>query len=146
MFTICGKAKTPKDEWPHHYSHDKIGDKVVAEMCNRLQLPNDFKKAGMLSAREHMRASLFEEMRASKKVDFISANYRTRLGLYGLEVIVNSDKIREKDIKFADLGMQMINEVNGKNIIDRDNFEKVKEEIRANRIKWIKEKEKENGL
>ena len=146
MFTICGKAKTPKDEWPHHYSHDKSGDKVVAEMCNRLQLPNDFKKAGMLSAREHMRASLFEEMRASKKVDFISANYRTRLGLYGLEVIVNSDKVREKDIKFADLGMQMINEVNGKNIIDRYNFEKVKEEIRANRIKWIKEKEKENGL
>lgn len=118
----------------------------MAEMCNRLQLPNDFKKAGMLSAREHMRASLFEEMRDSKKVDFISANYRTRLGLYGLEVIVNSDKVREKDIKFADLGMQMINEVNGKNIIDRDNFEKVKEEIRANRIKWIKEKEKENGL
>ena len=36
----------------------------------------------------------------------------------------------------------MINEVNGKNIIDRDNFEKVKEEIRANRIKWIKEREK----
>lgn len=143
---ICGKAKTPKAEWPHHYNHEKIGEKVVAEMCNRLKLPNDFKKAGMLAAREHMRASMFEEMRPSKKVDFISANYKSRLGLKGLEIIVNSDKVRAKDIKFADLGFQMMKEINGKNIVNKDNFEKVKEEIRANRIKWIKEKESKNGL
>ena len=44
-----------------------------------------------------------------------------------------------EDIKFAKLGEKMIKEVNGKDIINKDNFEKVKEEIRRNRIEWLKE-------
>ena len=141
-----GKAKTPRSEWPHHYQHDKLGDKVVADMCNRLDMPNNFKKAGMIAAREHMRASMFNQMRPSTKVDFITSNYRNVLGLDGLEIIVNSDKKRDKDIKFAELGMQMVKEINGKNIMNQDNFQKIKEEIRLNRINWIKEKERKNGL
>lgn len=141
-----GKAKTPRSEWPHHYQHDKLGDKVVADMCNRLDMPNNFKKAGMIAAREHMRASMFNQMRPSTKVDFITSNYRNVLGLEGLEIIVNSDKKRDKDIKFAELGMQMVKEINGKNIMNQDNFQKIKEEIRLNRINWIKEKERKNGL
>ena len=34
----------------------------------------------------------------------------------------------------------MIKEVNGKQIINKDNFEKMKEEIRKNRINWLREK------
>ena len=133
-----GKAKTPKEEWPHHYLHDKVGDEVVRNMCNRLELPNIFKECGMVAAREHMRASRFYEMRIGKKVDFLVSNYKTKLGLDGLEIIVNSDKVREKEIKFAELGKQMINNVNGKEIINKENFLKVKEEIRNNRINWLK--------
>lgn len=109
-------------------------------MCSRLELPNIFKECGMLAAREHMRASRFNEMRTAKKVDFIAKNYKSKLGLEGLEVIVNSDKEREHEIKFAKIGSQMMKEVNGKQIINKDNFEKVKEEIRTNRINWLKEK------
>lgn len=117
----------------------KHGDKVVAEMCNRLELPNAFKECGMIAAREHMRASKFNEMRVPKKVDFLVSNFRNKLGLYGLEIIVNSDKERTKDILFAKLGEQMIKKVNGKEIINKDNFEKVKEEIRRKRIEWLKQ-------
>lgn len=117
----------------------KYGDKVVAEMCNRLELPNIFKECGMIAAREHMRASRFNEMRVAKKVDFLVSNFRNKLGLDGLEIIVNSDKKRDADIRFAKLGEKMIKEVNGKEIINKDNFEKVKEEIRKNRIDWLKE-------
>ena len=74
-----GKAKTPKNELPHHYGHDKRGENVVKDMCKRLELPNDFKSYGCTAAREHMRASLFEEMRISKKVDFLVNNYKTKL-------------------------------------------------------------------
>ena len=144
---IFGKAKTPKSEWPHHYMHDKVGDKVVREMCNRLELPNIFKYAGMEAAKEHMRASLFYEMRPSKKVDFLVNNYKTKLGLEGLEIIVNSDKDRgEDEIKFAKLGEDMIKSVDAKNIKDKKDFEKLKEEIRKNRIEWLKERGSLYGL
>ena len=136
---ICGKAKTPKSEWPHHYNHPKDGEIIVREMCNRLELPNMFKYCGMTASREHMRASLFNEMKISKKVDFLVSNHKTKLGLEGLEIIVNSDKKRDVEIKFAELGNQMIKEVNGKNV-NKDNFEEVKEEIRKNRINWLREK------
>ena len=81
----------------------KFGDKVVSEMCNRLELPNIFKECGITAAREHMRASRFNEMRTAKKVDFLVNNYKTKLGLEGLEIIVNSDKERKDEIKFAKL-------------------------------------------
>lgn len=142
-----GKAKTPKEEWPHHYMHDKVGDEVVRKMCNRLKLPNLFKYAGMVSAKEHMRASRFYEMRPSKKVDFLVSINKTKLGLKGLEIIVNSDKDRgENEIKFAKLGENMIKEINGKEIIDKNDFEKVKEDIRKRRIEYIKERGSLYGL
>lgn len=101
---IYGKAKTPKSDWPHHYKHDEIGVEVVKNMCDRLELPNDFKKAGMQSAKEHMRASLFYEMKVAKKVDFLVNNYKSKLGLEGLEIIVNSDKSKDKkEIHFSKL-------------------------------------------
>lgn len=94
----------------------------------------------MTASREHMRASLFNEMKIGKKVDFLVSNHKTKLGLEGLEIIVNSDKKRDVEIKFAELGNQMIKEVNGKEILNKDNFEEIKEEIRKNRINWLKEK------
>ena len=57
----------------------KYGDKVVAQMCNRLELPNAFKECGMIAAKEHMRASRFNEMRDAKKVDFLVSNAKTKL-------------------------------------------------------------------
>ena len=46
--------------------------------------------------------------------------------------------------RMLSLGEKMIKEINGKEIINKDNFEKVKEEIRKNRIDWLKENIKEN--
>ena len=144
---IFGKTKTPKEELPHHYMHDKFGPQVVREMCNRLELPNLFKYAGMESAKEHMRASLFYEMKPSKKVDFLVSNYKTKLGLKGLEIIVNSDKDRgDNEIKFAKLGEDMIKSIDGKNIKEKEDFEKLKEIIRKNRIEWLKERGSLYGL
>lgn len=144
---IYGKAKTPKSVWPHHYLHDKEGIEVVRNMCNRLELPNIFKYSGMISAKEHMRASLFYKMKLGKKVDFLVNNYKTKLGLEGLEIIVNSDKDRgENEIKFAKLGHDMIKAVDGKNIKDTNDFKKLKEIIRKNRIDWLKERGSLYGL
>ena len=94
-----------------------------------------------------MRASRFYEMRPSKKVDFLVNNYKTKLGLEGLEIIVNSDKDRgENEIKFAKLGNDMIKAVDGKNIKDTNDFNKLKEIIRKNRIDWLKERGSLYGL
>ena len=86
-----------------------------------------------------MKAGKFYDLKASTKVDFLTKNAKTILGLKGLEIVANSDKEREQKIEFADLGYKMLNEINGKNVhIDENNFVKLNEKIRQKRIEWIK--------
>ena len=134
-----GKIATPKEILPHHYNHESNGDDLVREFCNRLKMPTNYKKVGITSCREHMKAGKFYDLKASTKVDFLVKNAKTILGLRGLEIVANSDKEREQKIEFADLGYKMLNEINGKNVhIDENNFVKLNEKIRQKRIEWIK--------
>ncbi len=61
-----GKGITPKELHPSHYNHDKLGEKVVEDFCKKLKIPNDFRKFGMLCAKEHMRIKNSLEMKDSK--------------------------------------------------------------------------------
>lgn len=134
-----GKIATPKEILPHHYNHESNGDELVREFCNRLKMPTNYKKVGITSCQEHMKAGKFYDLKASTKVDFLAKNAKTILGLKGLEIVANSDKEREQKIEFADLGYRMLNEINGKNVhIDENNFVKLNEKIRQKRIEWIK--------
>lgn len=48
-----GKKLTPKDVLPHHYEHEKAGVPVVEQLCDRLNMPTDFKEFGMLVSDLH---------------------------------------------------------------------------------------------
>ena len=50
-----GKGLTPKEMYPHHYGHDKMGIDPVRNLSNRLGVPTLWKKAGIVSAKEHMK-------------------------------------------------------------------------------------------
>mgnify|MGYP002646477638 FL=1 len=76
-----GKGETPKDEYPHHYGHDKKGIIPIKNMCKRLGLPNKWEKCGITAAKEHMIGGIFHQMRASKQVDFIERVAKSPLGL-----------------------------------------------------------------
>ena len=50
-----GKGLTPKEMYPHHHGHDKIGAEPVRELSNRIGVPTTWEKAGITAAKEHMK-------------------------------------------------------------------------------------------
>jgi len=45
--TLChdfGKGLTPKEQWPNHYNHEKIGIKIIEKLCQRLKIPNSLRE------------------------------------------------------------------------------------------------------
>lgn len=142
-----GKGVTPKEMYPHHYGHDENGVAEVAKFGNRLKMPNDWISCGKVSAKEHMKGGIFYQMTPSKQVDFIERVYKTKLGLEGLEIIVESDRncrgIIEDKVRFAKLGNEIMTEVNGDLIKEKFGIEdglKLKHKLHEQRIELIKKK------
>lgn len=136
-----GKGVTPKQEYPHHYGHDKNGVKLVAQLGNRICAPNAWIKCGKVSADEHMRGGIFYKMKPSKQVQFLEKVSKSYLGLDGLQLVVNADKgTRETANDFATVGKRMLQEINGEYIFNKygklDGVQ-VKQKLYEERIKWI---------
>ncbi len=140
-----GKGVTPKNEYPHHINHDKNGVEQVKKFANRLKMPNDWCSYGTVSAKEHMIGGIFNKMTPAKQVSFIERVYRTKLGLKGLEIVVESDRncrgLREDKIEFANLGEKMMNEVNGDLIKEKFGLNEgiqLKSKLHEQRVSWLK--------
>lgn len=89
-------------------------------------------------------------MTDSKKVEFIERVSKSILGLDGLQIVVYSDKNRTgnlskeemKKSSFADIGKEMLSEVDGEYIKEKYNIENGVEfgkKLHEERVKWIKE-------
>lgn len=63
-----GKGLTEKELYPHHYGHDRAGEKAVKYMCERIKAPKKFKESGCLSSKYHMLMPKIMEMRAVKVI------------------------------------------------------------------------------
>ena len=50
-----GKGQTPKEMYPHHYGHAEKGVEPARNLSNRIGVPASWKKAGIISCKEHMR-------------------------------------------------------------------------------------------
>ena len=50
-----GKGLTPKEMYPHHHGHDIRGIEPVRNLSNRIGVPIVWKKAGIVSTKEHMK-------------------------------------------------------------------------------------------
>jgi len=140
-----GKGLTPKEMYPHHYGHDEKGVPEVQKFGNRLKMPNEWIACGKVAAKEHMKGGIFYKMTPAKQVDFIERVYKTKLGLDGLELVVESDRncrgTKTEKIEFAKLGKRVINEVNGDLIKEKFGMEegpKLKEKLRQQRIEFLK--------
>lgn len=49
-----GKACTPMANWPQQKDHENLGLPVIAQLCQRLAIPNRYQKLAMLAARWHL--------------------------------------------------------------------------------------------
>ena len=140
-----GKGVTPKSEYPHHINHDKNGVAEVKKLGKRLKMPTSWIKCGIVSAKEHMKAGIFNQMTPNKQVEFFEHIDKTQLGLEGLEIIVESDRncrgTRIDKVRFANLGKQVLTKVNGETVMKKYNIpsnEKLKERIHQERIAYLK--------
>ena len=142
-----GKGVTPREMYPHHYGHDINGVNEVVKLGNRLKMPNEWIACGKVAAKEHMKGGIFYQMTPSKQVDLIERVYRTKLGIKGLEIVVEADRncrgnIKEK-IEFANLGEEIMTEINGDLIKEKFKIEegqKLKQKLHEQRIELIKTK------
>ena len=139
-----GKGTTPKEEYPHHFNHEKRGAELVKNMGKRLKLPTRLIKCGVTSCLEHMRGGIFDKMTASKKVKFIESVNSTILGLDGLQIIVDADDMTSKNNnsnQFAKLGHEIINCTNGNEIMKECGITEGKEvanKMHEVRVKYLK--------
>ena len=141
-----GKGLTPKEKYPHHYGHDKMGGPLVIDLSNRLKVPNSWKNAGKISALEHMKAGIFNEMSYAKQVDLIEKLNKSELGLEGMQIVVIADRWRYSKkpdgINFAQIGKRVLKEITGDSIIKKYKITdgiKIKEKLREERIKHLKD-------
>ena len=84
-----GKGATPPEMLPHHYNHEKVGVKVFQKMCERLPLPNDWKKTAEFVIKEHMRAPMFN--RAGKITDFLMRLHKTGIKVSDFNDVIRAD-------------------------------------------------------
>lgn len=139
-----GKGITPKEEYPHHYGHDIKGVKLVINLGNRIGAKKLWTSCGIIAAREHMKAGIFNQMTIKKKVGFIERISKTKLGLEGMQLVANADRLAkntDKKNNFLEIGNEILNKINGKYIINKykiNEGKEIKEKLHEERINYLK--------
>lgn len=82
-----GKGVTPKDILPAHHGHDEAGIDLVKQLCNRLNVPNEYREYALLACKHHMK--FYQILKSHKRVhyDFVKEitnfkNYKKLAFLY----------------------------------------------------------------
>lgn len=141
-----GKGVTPKQMYPHHYGHDEKGVQLVENLGNRIGLPKEWISYGKVASKEHMKGGIFQRMTPAKKVQFIERVSKTKLGLEGLQIVVNADKcstrnIKQEEVNFEKIGKECLEQVNGKYIKKKYNIDvgiQFAQKLHQERIDWMK--------
>lgn len=144
-----GKTVTPRENWPHHYQHEKLGIPVVRDFCNRLKMPSSFLKAGCTACREHMLAGNYPHLKPGTKVNFLERVFKAKfLSLEGLELIANCDTQKSPPIQFAKAGHYIMSDIafseeDRLKLKSKNDFEKIHQILHEKRIRALKNFEKE---
>lgn len=143
-----GKGVTPKEMYPHHHGHEEKGIGEVRNLSNRIGVPNSWKKAGIISSKEHIRGGIFSQMKVAKQVEFIERVSKSILGLEGLQIVVYSDKNRlgdfseeeKKSRNFLDIANKLLDKIDGDYIKKKYNIKpgiEFGEKLHEERIKYL---------
>lgn len=103
---IChdlGKVGTPTDKLPHHYGHEHRGEEAARILGDRLSLPSRYRKAGMVAARQHMKAGAYHALRPGTRVDLLDRLRSAGLVLEMFSLVKADGGQDHKDDALADL-------------------------------------------
>ena len=68
-----GKATTPESEWPRHIGHEQRSVKLVDQLCDRLKIPNHFRRLARITAQYHTHCHRAAELKAATLLKVIDA-------------------------------------------------------------------------
>ena len=68
-----GKGVTPPEQWPRHVGHEQAGVRVIAQLSERIKVPNEHRDLGQLVSREHQRIHRAREMRDATILEVLEA-------------------------------------------------------------------------
>ena len=68
-----GKAQTPRNEWPSHRGHERRSVDLIVKLCQRLRVPNDFRKLAIRVAEYHGHAHRALELRPGTVMKVLEA-------------------------------------------------------------------------
>ena len=71
MLHDLGKAKTPKENWPAHHGHEKLGVPVIQQLCNRLRVPSKFTELAMIVSEFHLQMHRLNELKHSTVLNML---------------------------------------------------------------------------
>ncbi|MBK9470015.1 MAG: multifunctional CCA addition/repair protein [Pseudomonadales bacterium] len=66
-----GKALTPRERWPSHVGHEKLGAVAVRALCERLRVPVKYRELALVVCLHHTRCHRVLEMRAPAIVSLL---------------------------------------------------------------------------
>lgn len=67
-----GKTRTDPAHWPRHHGHDVLGAESAKQLGERLRLPSQYIRAGVLAARYHMIGGQYSILRPGTAVDLLT--------------------------------------------------------------------------
>lgn len=68
-----GKAATPKQQWPSHHGHEAAGLDILEAFCQRLRVPNQYKKLAANVMRYHTHCHKAMELRPGTITDLLTS-------------------------------------------------------------------------
>jgi hypothetical protein len=89
-----GKALTPKDILPQHIGHEIRGLNVIDSICDRLQVPDSFRKEAIMTCKNHMRFHLTTKMKPAKiynMIKDITYSFEEPCNIYLIHEVCSSD-------------------------------------------------------
>lgn len=67
----AGKLTTPAILWPHHYGHELRGPLLADVWARQLHMSDEWRQAGRTTARLHMKAGRYAELRPGTRYDLL---------------------------------------------------------------------------
>ena len=74
-----GKVLTDSEQWPHHYGHEVLGEASARALGERLLMPQQYQQAGILAARQHMKAGMYDILRVGTRCDLLMKMHKAHV-------------------------------------------------------------------
>lgn len=102
------KGTTPVEILPAHHDHDIRGLPLIDEICDRLKIPNDYRKFAKSFCNVHMRIAKLNSMTLKKQYDLvasISNNFKDRNYMCSHMYAFYADLFGEYDSPYSDINL-----------------------------------------